>query len=43
MAMLSIMNLTPSSIYEGSMQRRAVVLVLEWASLHRAELLEVWN
>jgi len=27
----------------GSLPRRALALVLEWASLHRAELLEDWE
>ena len=27
----------------GTMPRRALALVLEWASQHRAELLEDWN
>lgn len=31
------------SIYAGSLQSRALGLVIEWASLHRAELLENWK
>lgn len=30
-------------IIQGSMPRRALALILEWASLHRAELLEDWE
>ena len=28
---------------EGNMPRRALALILEWASLHRKELLEDWE
>jgi hypothetical protein len=27
----------------GSLPKRALALVLEWASEHRAELMEAWN
>jgi hypothetical protein len=30
-------------VIEGSMPRRALALVLEWASEHRAELIEDWE
>lgn len=30
-------------IYAGSLPRRAHNLVLEWADLHRAELMDCWN
>lgn len=30
-------------VIEGSMPRRALALVLEWASEHRAELMEDWE
>ena len=30
-------------VVRGTMPRRALALVLEWASQHRAELLEDWN
>ena len=30
-------------IIEGSLQRRAISLVLEWAFLHRNELMENWH
>lgn len=38
-----IINITTLEIIKGSMPRRALALVLEWASLHRAELLEDWK
>jgi len=28
---------------EGKLPRRALVMVLEWAALHRAELMENWQ
>ena len=28
---------------EGDLPARALTLVREWASLHRAELMEIWN
>jgi hypothetical protein len=30
-------------IIKGAMPRRALALILEWASVHRHELLEDWN
>jgi hypothetical protein len=30
-------------VYQGELPRRAHALVLEWAALHRAELLENWE
>jgi hypothetical protein len=30
-------------ILQGSMPRRALALILEWASQHREELIEDWN
>ena len=30
-------------VYSGELPARAYALVLEWASLHRAELLEDWD
>ncbi len=32
-----------SEIIQGAMPRRALALILEWASVHRAELLEDWK
>ncbi len=37
---ISILDL---SILEGSLPNRAFVLVLEWAAIHREELLQNWN
>jgi hypothetical protein len=31
------------SIFRGSLPRRALALVLEWAELHRAELRDDWQ
>ena len=31
------------AVIQGNLPARAHALVLEWASLHRAELLEDWN
>jgi hypothetical protein len=39
-AMISIQEL---KILEGSLSRRALALVLEWANVHRAELINNWN
>ena len=36
-------NIKELSIMEGSLPRRATYLVLDWAELHQAELLEDWN
>jgi len=37
-----LINITTLEIIKGTMPRRALSLVLEWASEHRAELLEDW-
>jgi hypothetical protein len=39
-ATITIENL---SVLEGYLPRRALELALDWAELHRAELLENWN
>lgn len=36
-------NILDLSIVAGSLPNRAFALVLEWAALHRKELLENWN
>ena len=36
-------NIKELSIMEGSLPRRAIHLVLDWAELHQAELLDDWN
>ena len=38
-----IVNIRTLEIIRGSMPRRALALVLEWASLHREELMEDWT
>jgi hypothetical protein len=37
------MGIQPIRIIEGELERRAVSLILEWAALHQAELMENWN
>ncbi len=36
-------NIQTLEVIEGKLPRRALVMVLEWASEHRAELTEDWN
>lgn len=38
-----LINITTLEIIKGDMPRRALSLILEWASEHRNELLENWN
>jgi hypothetical protein len=38
-----LIDIKTLEIIEGNMPRRALALTLEWASLHRSELLEDWN
>ncbi|MEJ2229492.1 MAG: DUF4160 domain-containing protein [Alphaproteobacteria bacterium] len=38
-----LINIQTLEVMRGSMPRRALALVLEWAQEHRAELLEDWN
>ncbi|MEK6730946.1 MAG: DUF4160 domain-containing protein [Pseudomonadota bacterium] len=38
-----LIDICTLNIVQGSMPRRALALVLEWASEHRAELLEDWK
>lgn len=38
-----IVNIRTLEIMKGFMPRRALALVLEWASLHREELMEDWK
>ena len=37
-----LINITTLEIIKGDMSRRALSLILEWASEHRNELLENW-
>ena len=36
-------DLRDLSVLRGTLPRRAMALVLEWAAEHRAELMEDWN
>ena len=38
-----IVNIKTLEIIKGFMPRRALALVLEWASLHREKLMEDWK
>lgn len=38
-----LINIATLEVIKGTMPRRALALVLEWASQHRTELLEDWN
>jgi len=39
----ALINVKTLELMQGSLPRRALVLVLEWANQHRGELLENWN
>ena len=36
-------NIETFAVIKGAMRRRALVLVLEWAALHREELRQAWE
>lgn len=38
-----IIDIRTLEVIKGAMPRRALSLILEWASLHREELIEDWN
>ena len=38
-----LINIQTLEVMTGSLPRRAMVMVLEWANDHRAELMEAWN
>ena len=38
-----IINILTLELLNGNLPRRALALVLEWAALHREELMEAWN
>ncbi len=38
-----LININTLEVMQGTMPRRALALVLEWASEYRAELLEDWK
>ncbi len=39
----ALVDLRDLSVIRGSLPRRAMALVLEWAGEHREELIEDWN
>jgi hypothetical protein len=39
----ALIDIRTLAVIEGGLPRRALALVLEWASLHRDELIEDWN
>jgi hypothetical protein len=39
----ALIDIQTLDVIEGSLPRRALALVLEWARAHRAELMEDWN
>ncbi|OGT96627.1 MAG: transcriptional regulator [Gammaproteobacteria bacterium RIFOXYB2_FULL_38_6] len=39
----ALIDIKTLEVIDGAMPRRALVLVLEWASEHRKELLEDWE
>ncbi len=39
----AIINIKTLEVIEGKLPRRAMNLVLDWAELHQAELIEDWN
>jgi len=39
----AVVDIQKLELLEGRLPRRALNLVLDWAELHRAELLENWN
>jgi hypothetical protein len=39
----ALIDLRDLRVVRGSLPRRAMALVLEWATEHRAELMEDWN
>lgn len=38
-----VVNIETLEVIEGKMSRRALGLVMDWAELHKAELIENWN
>ncbi len=39
----ALINIRTLEVIRGKLPRRALTLVLEWASLHREELMEDWK
>lgn len=40
---IAVFDIQTLEVIEGDLPNRARKLVVEWASLHQAELLEIWN
>lgn len=38
-----LINIQTLEVVKGFLPRRAMIMVLEWANEHRAELMEAWN
>ena len=39
----ALIDIRTLALIRGALPRRAIALILEWAALHREELLEDWN
>jgi hypothetical protein len=39
----ALIDIRTLEVIKGNMPRRALSLILEWASMHREELMEDWN
>lgn len=39
----AVINIQTLEVMDGKMSRRALELVLDWAELHQAELMEDWD
>ena len=39
----TVINIQTLEVMEGKMSRRALELVIDWAELHQAELMEDWE
>lgn len=39
----ALLEISSLALYRGRLPRRAMALVLEWASLYRPELIDNWN
>ncbi len=38
-----LINIQTLEVMKGTLPKRAMVMVLEWANEHRQELMEAWN
>jgi hypothetical protein len=39
----AMISINPISVLQGTLERRALSMVLEWAALHQSELIENWK